>query len=86
MSKPINQRRCVVCRQVKDKSELLRVVKASDKILFDTTGKQEGRGAYVCKSPECVELLCKRRNLDKVFKTKLPNELYDMIKEKILMK
>lgn len=85
MSKPINQRRCIVCRQVKDKSELLRVFKLADKISLDLTGKQEGRGAYVCKSPECVELLCKRRNLDKVFKTKLPNELYDMIKEKILM-
>lgn len=85
MSKPINQRRCVVCRQVKDKSELLRVVKSSSKVAIDLTGKQDGRGAYVCKSSACVELLCKRRNFDKVFKTKLADELYDKIKEQITM-
>ena len=80
MSKPINMRRCIVCRQVKHKSELLRVVKAEDNFSLDTTGKQNGRGAYVCKSPDCVALLMKRRNLDKVFKTKLPDKIYDMIK------
>ncbi len=85
MSKPINMRRCVVCRQVRHKSELLRVVKAADNISVDTTGKQDGRGAYVCKSPECLTTLRKRRNFDKVFKTKLPDELYDMIKEKVYM-
>lgn len=85
MSKPINQRRCVVCRQVKDKSELLRVVKSSSNVAIDLSGKQDGRGAYVCKSPDCVELLCKRRNFDKVFKTKLADELYDKIKEQITM-
>ncbi len=85
MSKPINQRRCIVCRQVKHKSELLRVVKSADKFLLDLTGKQDGRGAYVCKSPDCVAMLMKRRNLDKVFKTKLPDKLYDMIKEQVYM-
>lgn len=85
MSKPINQRRCVVCRQVKGKSELLRVVKSSSKVAIDLIGKVDGRGAYVCKSSSCVELLCKRRNFDKVFKTKLPDELYDKIKEHVTM-
>ena len=84
--KKIEMRRCVVCRQVRHKSELLRVAKNSaGEISFDETGKLEGRGAYVCKSPECSATLLKRRNLDKIFKTKLPNELYDLIKEKILM-
>jgi len=85
MSKPINQRRCVVCRQVKDKSQLLRVVKSSSNVAIDLTGKQDGRGAYVCKSSACIELLCKRRNFDKVFKIKLPDELYTDIKEQITM-
>ena len=85
MSKPINMRRCIVCRQVKHKSELLRVVKAEDDFSLDTTGKQDGRGAYVCKSPDCVALLMKRRNLDKVFKTKLPDKIYDKIKEQVHM-
>ena len=83
--KQIEMRRCVVCRQVCHKSELLRVVKFEGKISLDETGKAKGRGAYICKDSKCMETLIKRRNLDKVFKTKLPNELYDRIKEKILM-
>ena len=84
--KQIEMRRCIVCRQVRHKSELLRVVKTSSgEILLDESGKIFGRGAYVCKSPTCATALKKRHNLDKVFKTKLPSEIYDRIKEKILM-
>lgn len=85
--KPIELRRCVACRQVRHKSELLRVVKtARGAVIFDETGKTQGRGAYVCKSPTCAATVSKRRNFDKVFKAKVPAEVYDMIKETILMR
>lgn len=77
--KQIEMRRCVVCRQVRHKSELLRVVKSAGEISFDETGKLEGRGAYVCNSSTCAVALKKRRNFDKIFKVKLPGELYDEI-------
>ncbi len=83
--KRIEMRRCVACRQVRHKSELVRVAKVAAKISLDTSGKLGGRGAYVCKSAECVQTLKKRRNLDKVFKLKVPDELYDTIKETVLM-
>lgn len=90
--KQIEMRRCIVCRQVFHKLELIRIVKTSSgEIQLDESGKIFGRGAYVCKSPTCAATLKKRHNLDKVFKTKLPNELYDQIisavdsKEKIQM-
>ena len=83
--KQIEMRRCVVCRQVRHKSEMLRVVKSNGKFSLDETGKAAGRGAYVCKSSECLVSLIERRNFDKVFKAKLPDEFYDRIKEKILM-
>ena len=38
-----------------------------------------GRGAYVCKSPECLATLRKRRNFDRVLKAKVPAEIYDKI-------
>ena len=79
MSKPIEMRRCVVCRQVRHKSELLRVVKSAENFSFDETGKAPGRGAYVCKSSECAASLKKRRNFDKIFKVKLPSEIYEKI-------
>ena len=85
-TKRIEIRRCVACRQVRHKSELLRVVKtAAGDISLDETGKLKGHGAYVCKSPACSTMLIKRRNFDRVFKSKVPDELYDRIKEKILM-
>lgn len=77
--KQIEMRRCIACRQVRHKSELLRVVKTAAGISLDEPKKIFARGAYVCKSPECAELLKKRRNLDRVFKTKVPDELYDKI-------
>ena len=79
-TKPIELRRCVVCRQVRHKSELLRVVKtASGEILIDGATKTFGRGAYVCKSQACAAALKKRHGVDKTFKTKLPAEFYDAI-------
>ena len=83
--KQTQMRRCVVCRQVRHKSELLRVVKSAENFSFDETGKAPGRGAYVCRSPQCVELIKKRRGLDRSFKVKVPDELYDEIKEIVLM-
>ena len=79
-TKRIEIRRCVACRQVRHKSELLRVVKTSDgEIKIDGTPKTFGRGAYVCKSPTCAAALKKRHGFDKTFKTKLPAEFYDEI-------
>ena len=79
-TKPIELRRCVVCRQVRHKSELLRVVKTSSgEISIDGATKTFGRGAYVCKSQACAAALKKRHGFDKTFKTKLPAEFYDAI-------
>lgn len=62
----------------------MRVVKtAAGEFSLDTTGKASGRGAYVCKSPECLATLNKRRNFDRVFKSKVPDEIYDKINEKL---
>ncbi|MBE8954422.1 MAG: YlxR family protein [Quinella sp. 2Q5] len=83
--KPIEMRRCVACRSVRHKSELVRMVKSNDEIFIDTAGKVEGRGAYVCRSAECVQALRKRRGLEKTFKLKVPNEFYEMLKETVLM-
>ena len=78
-TKKIEMRRCVVCRKVRHKSELLRVVKSAEKFSLDLTGKVGGRGSYVCKSAECAAKLFKRRNFDKIFKVKLPDDIYEKI-------
>lgn len=53
--KKIPMRTCVMCRQQKDKRELMRIVRTPEgKVAFDPTGKANGRGAYVCASEECL--------------------------------
>jgi len=66
--KHIPQRTCVACGKVRAKRELIRLVHISDgSVEVDTSGKQTGRGAYLC--PECWEGGLKRRRLDYALRT-----------------
>ena len=80
--KKIPMRMCVGCREMKPKKELIRVVRQpSGQVLLDRTGKAAGRGAYVCKNPECFEKCVKKRVFDRVFQEKLSDEVYESLKE-----
>lgn len=84
-SKQIKIRRCINCRTNGHKSEFLRIVKFADgTICVDNKGKAQGRGAYVCKSEKCAVELRKRRRLDKQFKTKVSDEIYNGIVDAIV--
>lgn len=73
-------RMCVVCREMRDKSDLIRVVKTPDgKIEIDNSQKRDGRGAYICKSRECLEKLNKNRAFNRAFKTTAPDEIYQSL-------
>ncbi len=77
-------RMCIVCREHSDKKELLRIVKNKDgQIFVDKTGKANGRGAYVCKSKECLNKLKKSRGLNRAFKCEVSDDVYNMIGEEI---
>ncbi len=79
MAKP--QRMCVVCRAMKDKTALIRVVRGKDgEFALDPTGKMPGRGAYVCREGDCVSRLEKARGLERAFKSSVPQEIKDNIK------
>ncbi|MBN1460710.1 MAG: YlxR family protein [Armatimonadetes bacterium] len=57
MNRPrrLPQRTCVACRQVRAKSDLVRVVRTpTGKVEVDEAGKAPGRGAYVCRSAKCA--------------------------------
>lgn len=75
---------CIVCREHSDKKELLRIVKNKDgQIFVDKTGKANGRGAYICKSKECLNKLKKSRGLNRAFKCEVGDDVYSMIGEEI---
>ncbi len=76
-TKKIPQRKCTGCQTMKDKSELVRVVKTvEDTFELDFTGKKNGRGAYVCKNIECLEKAQKSRGFERSFKGAVPKEIY----------
>lgn len=77
-------RMCTGCREMKPKNELIRVVKTPDnEILLDITGKQNGRGAYICKSAECLKKAQKANALARAFETAVSNDVYVRLGEEI---
>ena len=73
-------RMCIVCKEMKDKSNLIRVVKTKDNnIEIDLTGKLDGRGAYICNNDGCLSKLNKSKALNKAFKMQVSEEIYNQI-------
>ena len=70
-------RTCVACRTAGGKRGLLRIVRLPDGAgaALDPTGKQNGRGAYVCATVACIDLALKRKALERSLKTALPQEV-----------
>lgn len=73
-------RTCILCRQKQEKTSLIRIVKNESGFSVDENQKKEGRGAYICcKCKESGDLL-KKRVLDRAFKQRIPDEVYDLLK------
>ncbi len=82
MAKKIPLRQCVGCGEMKGKRDMMRVLKtAEDEICLDITGKKNGRGAYVCKSRECLQKARKNKGLERSFKMSIPSEVYNTLEE-----
>lgn len=77
IGKKTPMRKCLGCGEMKDKKELVRIVRSSEgEISVDITGKKPGRGAYICRSEACLNAAVKARRLDRAFKCKLPEDIY----------
>ncbi len=82
MAKKVPLRRCVGCGEMKGKKDMMRVLKtAEDQICLDTTGKKNGRGAYLCKSGKCLRLARENKGLERSFKMRIPVQVYDMLEK-----
>ena len=83
-AKKIPMRKCVGCQEMKSKREMIRVLKTeNDEILLDATGKKNGRGAYICRSSECLEKAVKNHGIERSLKTGIAPEIYDSLKKEI---
>lgn len=76
------QRMCVACREMHDKRDMIRVVRSPEgEISLDFTGRKNGRGAYLCKSRECILKCRKTGALSRAFSTQVEPEVYDKLLE-----
>ena len=82
--KKIPQRQCIGCNEMKDKKQLIRILKTQDEqIIIDTTGKKNGRGAYICPDAECLKKASKSRGLERAFKMAVDASVYDELEKEM---
>ena len=78
--KKIPQRKCIVCQDRDSKKELMRIVKNKEgEIFLDPSGRANGRGAYICKDPECLKKAIKTKTLNRAFKVEVSDEVYEKL-------
>ena len=76
----IPMRKCTGCNEMKPKKELVRVVRSPEgEISFDLTGRKPGRGAYVCRSAECLGLAVKKKQLERAFSAPISDAVRDSL-------
>ena len=78
--KKIPMRMCVGCREMKEKRELIRVVRTPEgEVALDATGKRSGRGAYVCRQADCLKRSIKQKQLERQLEITLTPEITDAL-------
>ena len=83
-TRKIPMRMCVGCREMKEKRQLLRIVKSPENVIsFDRVGKAPGRGAYVCRDQECLSKAVKQKQLERALETKIEQQVFGQLMEEI---
>ena len=78
--KKIPMRMCVGCREMKEKRELIRVVRTPEgEAVLDDTGKRSGRGAYVCRQADCLKRSIKQKQLERQLEITLTPEIIEAL-------
>ena len=69
---------------MKEKRSLMRIVKSPEGVIsFDRVGKAPGRGAYVCRSKECLDRAVRQRQLERALETKIDEQVFAQLMEEI---
>ena len=80
MPKKLPLRQCLGCREMKPKKELVRVVRSPEgEVSIDLKGKKPGRGAYVCRSADCLKKALRSNALGRSLEVTVPAELHDAL-------
>ena len=83
-NKKVQMRQCVGCAEMKSKREMIRVIKTPEnEVVLDSTGKKNGRGAYVCPNLECLKKARKSKGIERAFKMAIPNDVYEKLEKEM---
>lgn len=83
--KKIPFRKCTGCGEMKPKKEMIRVLKTpEDTIVLDTTGKKNGRGAYLCNQIDCLQKARKSKGLERSLACAIPADVYDALEKELM--
>lgn len=79
------QRTCLGCRQVRAKRDMIRIVRTTEgKLVIDETGKQNGRGAYLCPDRACWIAALKDDRLSKALNMQIDAVEKEMLQNYML--
>ena len=78
------ERRCTGCGEHFPKNTLVRILRTPEgEIVLDATGKRSGRGAYICKTAECLKKARRSRRIEQSLETSISSEIYDKLEAEI---
>ncbi len=84
-TRKIPMRMCTGCGESKPKAELVRVVRSPQgEISIDVQGKKPGRGAYICKSVDCLKKARKSRRIERSLETSISEDVYGALESELL--
>lgn len=82
--KKIPQRQCIGCREMKNKPDMIRVIRTPEgEIKIDATGRMNGRGAYICRSGACLRASIRNHGLERSLRTSIPEEISRQLEEEM---
>lgn len=80
----IPMRQCLGCREMRPKGELVRIVHSPDgSVMIDGKGKAQGRGAYLCRSSDCLHRAVRAKAFDRAFGVHLPDEVLEALAQEM---
>lgn len=80
--KKIPIRKCIACGNSISKKDLLRIVRNPEgQVEIDPSGKKNGRGAYICKNIDCVDLALKKKKIKYALKSEISEEVIKELKD-----
>lgn len=76
--KKMPERTCVITKEKTLKKDLLRVVRDKEgNVSVDTTGKANGRGAYLKRDKEVINKAKTTKALERILEVTIPDSIYE---------